>query len=512
MTARGVHPVVAAVVAGAVFALGAPPAGGLTTSPGMVGVQAQTSLGVACFGPCPADFDDSFGESSNGTDGRASSSYDRPRGSARASVDEAAGSLSAFLSGSVDLSAAAPGAAASNQGFAGAAINDTITLSAAATIVLEGSIAGTLSLMRGNDSVSSPVSLGARIRFTGPLAGEDRIDYGGLTRSYVDGETANESFAIPVELPAGTSNVNASLQAFTDFRVSSGGAESGTIDFSNSLNFTIVVPAGVTATSASGLLPGTSGRTPRLSIGDAEIAEGNAGTTPLTFTVSLSERATTEITVDYATDDGSATAATDYQATSGTLAFAPGETSKTLNVSINGDTDAEGEESLLVHLTNPAGAIVEQETATGTITNDDGAPPPPPPSGPCITVAPAGETVDFGNAGFSTPGSAIARNGSADVVVSNCGDQRAQLLVRGTEASGPSGSWALTSGDPCDSVNAYGLALGDLTLASVDAPWVQIAASETTSATPRLAMPCAGSLGSGETLSMQIVITAEAAP
>ena len=58
-----------------------------------------------------------------------------------------------------------------------------------------------------------------------------------------------------------------------------------------------------------------------------------------------------------------ATAGTDYTATSGTITFAPGETSKTIDVSVMGDTEVEEDETLTVKWTNwgerVAGSLLE---------------------------------------------------------------------------------------------------------------------------------------------------------
>src|SRR6185369_13992041 len=76
---------------------------------------------------------------------------------------------------------------------------------------------------------------------------------------------------------------------------------------------------------------------PSLSIYDSTVKEGNTGTVAATFTIALSERCTQPVTVAYATADVTATAGSDYQAASGILTFAPGETSKTITVSVIGD-------------------------------------------------------------------------------------------------------------------------------------------------------------------------------
>jgi hypothetical protein len=114
---------------------------------------------------------------------------------------------------------------------------------------------------------------------------------------------------------------------------------------------------------------------PSVSIADASVAEGNAGTTTLGFPVTLSSAYPAPVSVAYAAADGTATAASDYSAASGRLTFAPGETAKTIPVTVVGDTAVEQDETISLNLTDPVNATIADGTATGTITNDDVAPP-----------------------------------------------------------------------------------------------------------------------------------------
>ncbi|ARN79223.1 hypothetical protein BST97_15205 [Nonlabens spongiae] len=112
------------------------------------------------------------------------------------------------------------------------------------------------------------------------------------------------------------------------------------------------------------------------SINDSSIAEGNSGTSPITFTVSLSSPAPAGgATVDYATSDDTATSGSDYVPSSGTLSFSVGETSKTIDVSALGDLRVEADETFNLTLSNPTGTNVNigDATGTGTITNNDSA-------------------------------------------------------------------------------------------------------------------------------------------
>jgi T1SS-143 domain-containing protein len=85
------------------------------------------------------------------------------------------------------------------------------------------------------------------------------------------------------------------------------------------------------------------------------------------YTVTLSNAATTAITVNYGTTNGTATAVSDYTTTSGTLTFAAGETSKTITVAINNDTLFEGAETFTMNLSAPIGATLGAATSTTTI-------------------------------------------------------------------------------------------------------------------------------------------------
>ncbi len=116
--------------------------------------------------------------------------------------------------------------------------------------------------------------------------------------------------------------------------------------------------------------------------GDSSGVEGNTGTTIIAFTVTLSAAYDAPVTVDYATADltpdeeyyygPSATAGVDYQAKSGTLTFAPGETSQTIEVLVNGDRIGEWNyEYFIVNLSNPSGAQLSSSYALGTIVDDE---------------------------------------------------------------------------------------------------------------------------------------------
>ena len=111
---------------------------------------------------------------------------------------------------------------------------------------------------------------------------------------------------------------------------------------------------------------------PGLTVGDAEVDEGpNAS---LAFAVTLSRAASSTVTVDYASANGTATAGSDYTATSGTLTFAAGETQKTVPVPVLDDAIDDDGETLTLTLSNPNGAWLADATGIGTIHNSDPMP------------------------------------------------------------------------------------------------------------------------------------------
>jgi hypothetical protein len=110
-----------------------------------------------------------------------------------------------------------------------------------------------------------------------------------------------------------------------------------------------------------------------LVVDDVSKLEGNSGTTAFGFTVTLASPLGTPVTVNYGTSDGTATAGSDYLATSGTLSFAPGETTKSVVVSVLGDTTFEADEAFFLTLSNVVGSVIVDGLGVGTILNDDSA-------------------------------------------------------------------------------------------------------------------------------------------
>lgn len=118
-----------------------------------------------------------------------------------------------------------------------------------------------------------------------------------------------------------------------------------------------------------------------LAINDVSVAEGDSATTDMIFTVTRSGGSDGAVSADWTIDLGSVelTDLADGQALTGTISFADGATSAQVLVSVNGDVEFEGNESLTITLSGATGgAAISDASGTGTILNDDAAPPAPP--------------------------------------------------------------------------------------------------------------------------------------
>ena len=110
-----------------------------------------------------------------------------------------------------------------------------------------------------------------------------------------------------------------------------------------------------------------------LAVSDATVTEGNGGSVDALFTVTLNASSSQQVSMTFATADGTATAGTDYTARAPTvLTFEPGETTKTVAVPVFGDTSGEANETFFLNLTNPTNAILGDAQGLATIVDDDG--------------------------------------------------------------------------------------------------------------------------------------------
>jgi len=172
---------------------------------------------------------------------------------------------------------------------------------------------------------------------------------------------------------------------------------------------------------------------PRISITDVALTEGNAGTKNAVFTVSLTGPTTEQVTVAFATANGTATVGNnDYVFKSGVLTFTPGSTTRTIAVVVKGDTTAEADEDFFVNLTGATHSVILDNQGKGTIVNDDPGPPPGPAPEARVTglgnEIPDGDNsstpadgTDYGNVAIGSPlihTFVIHNDGNADLLLS----------------------------------------------------------------------------------------------
>jgi len=253
----------------------------------------------------------------------------------------------------VNLSGATNATISDTQGVGTIANDDPVPSIGVDDQILGEGDAGT-STMTFHVSLSNPSGQTVTVDYTtndgtATIADSDYVAASG-TLTFTPGQTSK-----PVGV---TINGDTKKEADQDF----------TLDLSNPTNATISDASGVGTITNDDPVPDAS-------IADASLAEGDAGTATLSFDVTLSHPSDDTVTVDWATSDGTATTGDgDYVAASGTVTFDPGDTTKSVDVTVNGDTTYEADEDLTVTLSNPVNGGLADDTATGTITNDDQAP------------------------------------------------------------------------------------------------------------------------------------------
>ncbi len=131
---------------------------------------------------------------------------------------------------------------------------------------------------------------------------------------------------------------------------------------------------------------------PALRTASVNVAEGDTGLTPLDFTLNLSVASLEAVTINYTTAPSTATSDVDYQATSGSVTFLPGELTKTVTVNAIGDTLYEFQESFKLLLTSSSNVAIIETAPFGTILNDD----------PLPTISIDDVTITEGDSGTKT--------------------------------------------------------------------------------------------------------------
>jgi ELWxxDGT repeat protein len=167
------------------------------------------------------------------------------------------------------------------------------------------------------------------------------------------------------------------------------------------------------------------------------VAEGDAGTRSADFRLRLAGFRDAPVVVAYATQDGSATAGSDYEATSGLLTFAPlGPDERTVSVPVEGDTGQEADEDFLLNLTAPAEVVPVGAPARGVILDDDSP----------VTLAALDGEVFEGDAGPRTLPIPVRLSGPRGVPVTVDFAPQDGTAVRPSDYSAPAGTLTFPPG------------------------------------------------------------------
>ncbi|MGI8810855.1 MAG: Calx-beta domain-containing protein [Acidimicrobiales bacterium] len=141
-----------------------------------------------------------------------------------------------------------------------------------------------------------------------------------------------------------------------------------------------------------------------LSVSDSSVTEGNSGPTTASITINRSGAVATPATVNWSTLDGTASAPTDYVAVPLTrVDFAPGETTRTVEVTVNGDTAVESNETFSIRLAGAVRATIADGSGLVRINNDDSG-----------SFAVNDASVTEGDAGTRQANFTISRSGAVD--------------------------------------------------------------------------------------------------
>ncbi|TXC71208.1 hypothetical protein FSB78_09785 [Sphingomonas ginsenosidivorax] len=170
-----------------------------------------------------------------------------------------------------------------------------------------------------------------------------------------------------------------------------------------------------------------------VSIADASITEGNAGTSTIEFIVTRAGGSAGAVTLDYAVTAGTADAADLTGAVTGQVSFADGQTEARISVSVVGDTQFEPNETFSVTLSNASAGTITDGVATGTIVNDDTDP-----TGVTLSIADA--SVVEGNAGTTALTFTVTRDG----VTTGAASASYAIVLNGTAGADDLASQPLT--------------------------------------------------------------------
>jgi hypothetical protein len=289
------------------------------------------------------------------------------------------------------------------------------------------------------------------VTMSNPSSQDVTFDYGSADETALDGSDYT-ALSGSGTIVAGTTSTTITVD-ITDDNIAEL-TETFQMNLSNASNATIADPQGIGTILDNDL--------PSLIIDDQTVNE-DAGT--MTFTVTMSNLSTQDVTFDYGSADGTAIAGQDYTALSGTGTIAAGSTSTTITVSITDDNILEPTENFVMNLTNAVNATIADPQGIGTILDNYVPPPPPPPELPTISISdaePVHEPSDQYFAPASNGDNGYLVDGTfAEFTVTLSAASTETVTVDFTTANGT----AIAGGDPGVGENDYGQTSGTVIFA-----------------------------------------------
>ncbi|HYG46358.1 MAG TPA: Calx-beta domain-containing protein, partial [Allosphingosinicella sp.] len=364
----------------------------------------------------------------------------------------------------------------------------TVTVSVAGDTVIEANEAFTLTLTSVTNQSGIAASVGANAVATGNITNDDTpvLTIANVAMAEGNGGTLTYTFTVSLDRAAPTGGVTFDIATADDSATTAdgdyagrtltgqtiaAGATSYTFDvtvngdtaFEPDEVFLVNVTSVTNATAGDSQATGTiqnddAAPVGTFSVNDVTHDEGNSGTTNYSFTVSRTGGSAGAATVDYeivAPGGAGLASAADFAAGAvftGTVSFADGETSKTISIDVQGDSDVEATETFAVNLSNATGgASIGDGTGTGTITNDDNLP-------PAGSVSIADAQIVEGNAGTSTLVLTLSRTGGAaafsvDYATANGGNPNNASATAGSDYVAQNGTVSFAEGEDVKTVS-----------------------------------------------------------
>jgi Calx-beta domain len=263
---------------------------------------------------------------------------------------------------------------------------------------------------------------------SGDISGATSVDYA-TSNGTATGGTDYTSASGTLNFAAGQLTKTVTIPILND-QIFEGPAETFSFTLSNTSGASLEAPSVAQITIADNEVK------PSIFASSVNATEGNSGTKIFSVPVTLTNASVDQISINYTTANGSATAGSDYVTNSGVLTFAPGTSTASIDITVNGDNTIESDETFVVTFTNPLNASNAPSQVTLTIANDD-------------------STIQFGSATYSI----AETGGSLTVTVNRAGEVSGSSVEYTTTDVSGANNCSVTNGGAssrCDYITTLG--------------------------------------------------------